>query len=81
VAIPFGSKDLAGARAATAAGVSRSLPDALKNQEKELLKLPLAESRGKLLARKVPAAKLGIPRSTLDSKIKQLKHQEAQVYR
>ena len=49
------------------------LPDALQNQEKEIIESALAESRGKVAGPQGAAAKLGIPRSTLDSKIKQLK--------
>src|SRR5437016_5398327 len=49
------------------------LPDTLQNQEKEIIEAALAESRGKVAGPQGAAAKLGIPRSTLDSKIKQLK--------
>ena len=49
------------------------LPDALQNQEREIIETALAESRGKVAGPEGAAAKLGIPRSTLDSKIKQLK--------
>jgi PAS domain S-box-containing protein len=49
------------------------LPDTLQNQEKEIIESALAESRGKVAGPQGAAAKLGIPRSTLDSKIKQLK--------
>jgi PAS domain S-box-containing protein len=48
------------------------LPDTLQNQEKEIIEAALAESRGKVAGPEGAAAKLGIPRSTLDSKIKQL---------
>src|ERR1700724_1324084 len=48
------------------------LPDALQNQEKEMIEAALAESNGKVAGPGGAAAKLGIPRSTLDSKIKQL---------
>jgi PAS domain S-box-containing protein len=48
------------------------LPDALQNQEKEMIEAALAESKGKVAGPEGAAAKLGIPRSTLDSKIKQL---------
>jgi len=48
------------------------LPDALQNQEKEIIEAALAESKGKVAGPEGAAAKLGIPRSTLDSKIKQL---------
>ena len=49
------------------------LPDTLHNQEKEIIEAALAESKGKVAGPEGAAAKLGIPRSTLDSKIKQLK--------
>ena len=49
------------------------LPDTLQNQEKEIIEAALAESKGKVAGPQGAAAKLGIPRSTLDSKIKQLK--------
>jgi formate hydrogenlyase transcriptional activator len=48
------------------------LPDALQNQEKQIIEAALAESKGKVAGPEGAAAKLGIPRSTLDSKIKQL---------
>ena len=49
------------------------LPDTLQNQEREIIAIALAECKGKVAGPKGAAAKLGIPRSTLDSKIKQLK--------
>jgi len=49
------------------------LPDTLHSREKEIIEAALAESKGKVAGREGAAAKLGIPRSTLDSKIKQLK--------
>jgi DNA-binding NtrC family response regulator len=49
------------------------LPSTLQNQEKEIIEAALAESKGKVAGPEGAAAKLGIPRSTLDSKIKQLK--------
>jgi formate hydrogenlyase transcriptional activator len=48
------------------------LPDTLQNQEKRIIEDALAESKGKVAGPEGAAAKLGIPRSTLDSKIKQL---------
>jgi PAS domain S-box-containing protein len=48
------------------------LADALQNQEKEIIEAALAESKGRVAGPEGAAAKLGIPRSTLDSKIKQL---------
>jgi formate hydrogenlyase transcriptional activator len=49
------------------------LPDTLQNQEREMIETALAECNGKVAGPEGAAAKLGIPRSTLDSKIKQLK--------
>ncbi|HEY3620627.1 MAG TPA: sigma 54-interacting transcriptional regulator [Candidatus Sulfotelmatobacter sp.] len=49
------------------------LLDTLQNQEKEIIEAALAESKGKVAGPDGAAAKLGIPRSTLDSKIKLLK--------
>jgi formate hydrogenlyase transcriptional activator len=49
------------------------LADTLQNQEKEMIEAALAESKGKIAGPDGAAAKLGIPRSTLDSKIKLLK--------
>jgi formate hydrogenlyase transcriptional activator len=43
-----------------------------QNQEKEMIEAALAESKGKVAGPKGAATKLGIPRSTLDSKIKLL---------
>ena len=48
------------------------LPDNLQNQEREIIETALAESKGKVAGPQGAAARLGIPRSTLDSKIKQL---------
>jgi formate hydrogenlyase transcriptional activator len=48
------------------------LSKTLQNQEKEMIEAALAESRGKIAGAQGAAARLGIPRSTLDSKIKQL---------
>jgi PAS domain S-box-containing protein len=49
------------------------LPDALQSQERQIIETALAECKGRVAGPKGAAAKLGIPRSTLDSKIKQLK--------
>jgi PAS domain S-box-containing protein len=48
------------------------LPDALQNQERKMIEMALAESKGKVAGPEGAAAKLVIPRSTLDTKIKQL---------
>jgi len=51
---------------------SGSLTRSLRSYEKELIEAALAESDGKVAGPNGAAAKLGIPRSTLDLKIKQL---------
>jgi formate hydrogenlyase transcriptional activator len=51
---------------------SRPLTQNLQNYEKELIEAALAESNGKVAGPNGAAAKLGIPRSTLDLKIKHL---------
>jgi len=51
---------------------SGSLTKTLQSYEKELIETALAESNGKVAGSNGAAAKLGIPRSTLDLKIKQL---------
>ena len=48
------------------------LTNTLQNQEREIIEAALAESKGRVAGPEGAAAKLGIPRSTLDSKIKQL---------
>jgi formate hydrogenlyase transcriptional activator len=52
--------------------VAGALPSTLKDQEKELIEAALATSRGKVAGPRGAAAKLGIPASTLESKIKHL---------
>ena len=52
---------------------SSPLPDALQGQEKEMIVAALAKSQGRVAGPRGAAAKLGIPPSTLESKIKQLK--------
>lgn len=54
-------------------GMSRPLPVDLVDQEKERIEGALAETRGRVSGPSGAAAKLGIPASTLDSKIKSLK--------
>jgi transcriptional regulator with GAF, ATPase, and Fis domain len=55
------------------AGASRPLRDELVDQEKEHIEAALAESKGRVSGPTGAAAKLGMPASTLDSKIKSLK--------
>lgn len=52
---------------------SLPLGETLQNQEKEIIEAALAESRGRVAGPNGAALKLGIPRSTLDRKIQQLK--------
>jgi formate hydrogenlyase transcriptional activator len=52
---------------------SGPLTKTLQNQEKEIIEAALALSKGKVAGPNGAAVKLGIPRSTLDWKIKQLK--------
>jgi len=49
------------------------LPGRLLAQEREMIEAALKESRGRIFGPKGAAAKLGIPRSTLESKIRSLK--------
>ena len=49
------------------------LPRSLLAQEKEMIEAALKESRGRIFGPTGAAVKLGIPRSTLESKIKSLK--------
>jgi transcriptional regulator with GAF, ATPase, and Fis domain len=51
----------------------RGLTSALEIYEKEMIEAALTESAGKVSGPDGAAAKLGIPRSTLDTKLKQLK--------
>jgi formate hydrogenlyase transcriptional activator len=51
---------------------SGHLAETLQTQEKGLIEAALAESNGKVAGSNGAAARLGIPRSTLDFKIKQL---------
>jgi DNA-binding NtrC family response regulator/PAS domain-containing protein len=53
--------------------LSAPLPEALQSQEREIIEAALAASGGRVAGANGAAAKLGIPRSTLDSKIKQLR--------
>ena len=52
---------------------SRSLPDELSTQEKERIEEALAATKGRVSGATGAAARLGMPASTLDSKIKSLK--------
>jgi PAS domain S-box-containing protein len=53
--------------------LSGPLTETLRDQEKEMIETALAGTKGKVAGPNGAAAKLGIPRSTLDGKIKQLK--------
>jgi len=52
---------------------SDPLPLTLQDQEKDMIESALAKSRGKVAGHRGAAARLGIPPSTLESKIKQLR--------
>jgi PAS domain S-box-containing protein len=52
---------------------TRPLSDELVSQEKEIIEAALGETRGRVSGPSGAAAKLGMPASTLDSKIKSLK--------
>ena len=53
--------------------LGRTLSEELVTREKERIETALAETRGRVSGPSGAAAKLGIPRSTLDSKIRSLK--------
>jgi formate hydrogenlyase transcriptional activator len=52
---------------------SSALTEAVQDREKQMIEAALAESKGRVAGAKGAAGKLGIPASTLESKIKQLK--------
>jgi PAS domain S-box-containing protein len=58
---------------------SGSLREALLDQEKKIIETALVASKGKIAGRNGAAARLGIPPSTLDSKIKQLQIKREQL--
>ena len=62
-----------GRRTSAADSGIQPLAEKLAAQEKEMIETALAESRGRVSGPLGAAAKLGIPQSTLDSKIKALK--------
>lgn len=64
-------------RGPAAANSPPGLPQTLRGQEKELIEAALARSRGKVAGVDGAAADLGVPASTLESKIKQLKIDKA----
>jgi transcriptional regulator with PAS, ATPase and Fis domain len=62
-----------GRRAISADSPAQPLSERLASQEKEMIEAALAESKGRVSGPSGAAARLGIPQSTLDSKIKSLK--------
>jgi DNA-binding NtrC family response regulator len=64
----------------TAAHPSRPLAQEMVSQEKELIEAALAESKGRVSGPSGAAAKLGMPPSTLDSKIRALKIDKHRFY-
>jgi DNA-binding NtrC family response regulator len=59
--------------APVADSAAQPFSDRLASQERKLIEAALAESKGRVSGPMGAAAKLGIPQSTLDSKIKALK--------
>ena len=59
---------------------SGPLSETLQDQEKELIEAALTKSRGKVAGPRGAAAKLGMPASTLESKIKQFGIRETPVH-
>ena len=57
--------------------LSKSLSERLQNQEREIIEEVLAKSKGRIAGPSGAAAVLGIPPSTLDSRIKNLKIKKA----
>ena len=64
----------------TAPGVSvtRPMGETLQDHEREIIEAALAESKGRVAGPNGAAVKLGIPRSTLDRKIQQLRIKKRQ---
>ena len=62
-----------GQRVTAADSPTQPLSDRLAGQEREIIEAALAESKGRVSGPSGAAAKLGIPQSTLDSKIRSLK--------
>lgn len=62
-----------GRRTLPADSATQPLSEKLAAQEKEMIEAALAESKGKVSGPSGAAARLGIPQSTLDSKIKSLR--------
>ena len=62
-----------GRRPASVDSSAKSISERLAAKEKEMIEAALAESNGRVSGPSGAAAKLGIPQSTLDSKIKSLK--------
>ena len=59
-------------QAPQSAGPTAGLNSALQRQEKEMIEAALAESRGRISGPAGAATKLGLPRPTLDAKIRRL---------
>ena len=64
---------LGGRTPVAAEGAALPLSEKLSAQERQMIEAALAESNGRVSGPRGAAAKLGIPQSTLDSKIKALK--------
>ncbi|MGB8115343.1 MAG: sigma 54-interacting transcriptional regulator [Candidatus Sulfotelmatobacter sp.] len=64
----------------TAARLGRPLAQEMVSQEKELIEAALAECKGRVSGASGAAAKLGMPPSTLDSKVRALKIDKRRFY-
>ncbi len=60
--------------------LSRPLPQAMVSQERDLIEAALAECKGRVSGPSGAALKLGLPPSTLDSKIRALKIEKRRFY-
>jgi formate hydrogenlyase transcriptional activator len=60
---------------------SEVLPEALRDQERVRIEVALAQCRGKVAGADGAAARLGVPASTLESKIRQLKIEKGRYSR
>lgn len=70
-----------GQRAVAGDSSTQPLSERLATQEREIIEAALAESKGRVSGPSGAAAKLGIPQSTLDSKIRSLKINKHQFKR
>jgi len=68
----YGGSSWLAAQPDTSNSPSTSLNNRILDQEREMIEAALAEARGRVSGNSGAAAKLGVPASTLESKIKTL---------